>query len=208
MRMGVRLIEAKGLVGHGRFATWVHDNCPFSHRTANNYMYLAESDLKSARVANLAEQGTVDAIELHLARKSAAQARSNGNRKKRPSDAPPSRSRRFNVSVNVNNSASLKTGCLTSNSTRRHNKTGQSNIRPKINPILPNCPDRKTPQGSRSSGNYPMRSSAASSSGCQTMAISPPSVPRRRRAGEVVWRCVIAGFTTPKVITRRIIALP
>jgi hypothetical protein len=75
VRMGVCLIEAKDIVGHGPFLTWVRDNCPFSHRTANIYMYVARTNLKFERVANLAEQGTVDAIENHLSKKGAARFR-------------------------------------------------------------------------------------------------------------------------------------
>ena len=63
---GTALIEAKAIVGHGRFVTWVHEKCPFCHSTANNYMYVARANLKFARLTNLAEQGTVDAVEGHL----------------------------------------------------------------------------------------------------------------------------------------------
>jgi Protein of unknown function (DUF3102) len=75
VEMGQLLIEAKSIVGHGRFATWVNDNCPFSHRTADNYMFLARTKLKFASVANLAERGTVDAVEAHFEKKSVAQSR-------------------------------------------------------------------------------------------------------------------------------------
>jgi hypothetical protein len=75
IRMGMRLYEAKRIVGPNRFMDWVHDNCPFSHSTANNYMYVARSNLTFARLANLAVQGTVTAIEDHVRKKSAAQYR-------------------------------------------------------------------------------------------------------------------------------------
>src|SRR5262249_42698933 len=78
--MGKRLAEAKLIVRHGGFMQWGIDNCPFSHSTANNYMYVYRSDLKFAKLANLAEQGTVDGIRSHLDRK--AQARRRRDEKK------------------------------------------------------------------------------------------------------------------------------
>jgi len=74
VEMGQLLIEAKTIVGHGRFGTWVNENMPFSHSTAINYMKLVR-DLKFTRLANLALQGTVDAVEAHFEKKSVAQSR-------------------------------------------------------------------------------------------------------------------------------------
>jgi hypothetical protein len=40
-RAGVYLLEAKRLVGHGRFADFIAEHCEFSHATACRYMRLA-----------------------------------------------------------------------------------------------------------------------------------------------------------------------
>src|SRR5262249_6262971 len=40
---GKRLNEAKKIVGHGRFMTWVKDHCTFSHQSAALYMELAHA---------------------------------------------------------------------------------------------------------------------------------------------------------------------
>jgi hypothetical protein len=57
VEVGKRLIEAKAIVGHGRFGDWVNENCPFSYRSGHTYMRLArlvdEQGLKVATIANL-----------------------------------------------------------------------------------------------------------------------------------------------------------
>jgi hypothetical protein len=83
IRMGLLLLEAKEIVGHKNFGAWVNNNCPFSHRTANNYMEAAayvpdpQQKTKFARLANLTEEGMQAAIAEHnRKRASAAAARS------------------------------------------------------------------------------------------------------------------------------------
>jgi hypothetical protein len=55
MRAGERLLEAKALVRHGEWRTWVAGNLPFSERTASRYMRLTRHrDLLEVRhVADL-----------------------------------------------------------------------------------------------------------------------------------------------------------
>jgi Protein of unknown function (DUF3102) len=43
MAAGDALIEAKELVGHGRWLRWVAEHCDFTDRTASNYMRLARN---------------------------------------------------------------------------------------------------------------------------------------------------------------------
>jgi hypothetical protein len=50
---GHALIEAKDLVQHGEWASWLEKNAGFSERTARRYMQLARSGLKTATVADL-----------------------------------------------------------------------------------------------------------------------------------------------------------
>jgi hypothetical protein len=57
------LIEAKTLVKHGQWASWLHANVNMSERTARRYIQLARSGLKSVTVA---EMGIRVALE-HIA---------------------------------------------------------------------------------------------------------------------------------------------
>jgi hypothetical protein len=50
IKCGEMLIEAKGLLKHGQWLPWLHDNCGLSERSAQRYMRLAR---KSATVADL-----------------------------------------------------------------------------------------------------------------------------------------------------------
>lgn len=50
---GEKLIEAKKVLDHGEFKTWVEDNCSFSYRQAAKYMQVAR--------AKSASRGTFDA---------------------------------------------------------------------------------------------------------------------------------------------------
>jgi hypothetical protein len=77
-RIGDLLNEAKEIVGHGNFMNWVDQNCPFSHPTANNYMFVARHLAQSGRfvrVINLAEQGTVDRLGKLVAKHAAVKVR-------------------------------------------------------------------------------------------------------------------------------------
>ena len=52
--IGRRLIAAKQALPHGRFSAWVETECGFTHRTAQNYMRVAEfADGKSESVSLL-----------------------------------------------------------------------------------------------------------------------------------------------------------
>lgn len=42
-RLGVLLIEVKHALPHGKFQTWVQDNCPFGPSAARDYMTIAEN---------------------------------------------------------------------------------------------------------------------------------------------------------------------
>jgi hypothetical protein len=53
LEAGHLLLEAKVSVGHGRWSGWLQENIGFSERTAQRYMRLAKSGLKSATVADL-----------------------------------------------------------------------------------------------------------------------------------------------------------
>lgn len=59
---GTLLIEAKELVSHGQWASWLNANVGFSERTARRYMQLARSGLKRPRVAELGIRGAAEAI--------------------------------------------------------------------------------------------------------------------------------------------------
>jgi hypothetical protein len=64
--MGQRLIEAKTIVGHGHFESWVKTNCPFGLRMGNHYMQLARSEMKPAMIADIglraASEGFTDQL--------------------------------------------------------------------------------------------------------------------------------------------------
>lgn len=64
--VGERLIEAKALVGHGKWLPWLIENCTFSERMAQNYMRLAkhqdEVKSKSATVADLTVRAALDQL--------------------------------------------------------------------------------------------------------------------------------------------------
>jgi Protein of unknown function (DUF3102) len=44
LRMGKLLIEAKAAVPHGAWEEWISNNCPFTSRTASNWMKLARNE--------------------------------------------------------------------------------------------------------------------------------------------------------------------
>lgn len=71
---GERLLEAKALLGHGKWLPWFTENFDFSERTARNYMRLAKHresvQGKSAAVADLTVQGALE----HLTETEAMQA--------------------------------------------------------------------------------------------------------------------------------------
>jgi hypothetical protein len=50
---GLALLEAKAKLPHGQFGPWVKANCPFSHRSAANYIKVAQNwDALQAREEN------------------------------------------------------------------------------------------------------------------------------------------------------------
>jgi hypothetical protein len=50
---GHTLIEAKQLVKHGEWLPWLKEHCELAERTAQTYMRIARSGMKSATVADL-----------------------------------------------------------------------------------------------------------------------------------------------------------
>jgi len=50
---GKLLIEAKGLIGHGRWLAWLREHCQVSARTAQTYMQIARLAPDAQRVADL-----------------------------------------------------------------------------------------------------------------------------------------------------------
>ena len=59
---GNMLIEAKGALRHGQWAAWLKQNVGMSDRSAQRYMQLARSGLKTATVADLGVRGAAEAI--------------------------------------------------------------------------------------------------------------------------------------------------
>ena len=64
--VGKKLKEAKDLVGHGEWKTWVTDNCSFSIRTAQNYMRITSKwgklEAKAPRTALLSIGRALDEL--------------------------------------------------------------------------------------------------------------------------------------------------
>jgi hypothetical protein len=59
---GHALIEAKALVQHGEWASWLEWNVGFSERTARRYMQLARSGLKTATVAEMGIRAAAESL--------------------------------------------------------------------------------------------------------------------------------------------------
>ncbi|XYD10167.1 DUF3102 domain-containing protein [Methylobacterium sp. NMS12] len=59
---GHLLIEAKAAVGHGEWLPWLRANLDMSERTAQGYMRLARTGLKSATVADLGLRATLTRV--------------------------------------------------------------------------------------------------------------------------------------------------
>lgn len=59
---GRMLAEAKALVAHGHWATWLAEHTGISARTASRYMRLARAGLNSATVADLGIAAAADAL--------------------------------------------------------------------------------------------------------------------------------------------------
>lgn len=49
MQAGHKLIEAKAMLPHGSWSTWLREHCDLSERTARRYMQVARSGLKRPR---------------------------------------------------------------------------------------------------------------------------------------------------------------
>jgi hypothetical protein len=64
MRAGEMLLEAKALVGHGKWLPWLREHCEMSERTAQLYMRFARKrDVVEAEKRNVADLGIRGAIE-------------------------------------------------------------------------------------------------------------------------------------------------
>jgi hypothetical protein len=59
---GRLLVEAKELIPHGGWRTWLEDNCALSETSARRYMRLYRSGFKSATVADLGIRGADEAL--------------------------------------------------------------------------------------------------------------------------------------------------
>jgi len=64
---GHRLLEAKELVPHGEWQDWLRDNVALSVRSAQRYMRLARSGLKSDTVSLLGLRAALESIASHQA---------------------------------------------------------------------------------------------------------------------------------------------
>jgi Protein of unknown function (DUF3102) len=62
VRAGELLIEAKGQVSHGQWLPWLEANFPYSVRSAQGYMRLAENAEDAQRVAHLGIKGALKQI--------------------------------------------------------------------------------------------------------------------------------------------------
>lgn len=63
---GKALIEAKALCAHGEWLPWLRDNCALAERTAQLYMKVSKSGLKTATIADLGLKAAAQAIMLHM----------------------------------------------------------------------------------------------------------------------------------------------
>jgi hypothetical protein len=67
LEAGRLLNEAKAKLRHGKWALWIEENCKFSSRTAQRYMYLANKlpdrlRANTTRVADLTMRGALDLV--------------------------------------------------------------------------------------------------------------------------------------------------
>ena len=62
---GHALIEAKSLLGHGKWLPWLRDNCALAERTAQLYIRVAKSGVKPATLADLGLKVAAKAIVLN-----------------------------------------------------------------------------------------------------------------------------------------------
>jgi Protein of unknown function (DUF3102) len=69
IRIGRLLTEAKGIIGFGRFGDYIRNNFKFSGRTAQYYMRVAASGMKSATVAELGLRLASERLDWHLIKK-------------------------------------------------------------------------------------------------------------------------------------------
>lgn len=65
---GNRLIEAKSLVQHGEWEAWLREHAAISPRTAQRYMRMARSGLKSDTLADLGLAAAADAVSIDAER--------------------------------------------------------------------------------------------------------------------------------------------
>lgn len=64
IEIGKRLVEAKDLVSHGEWGSWLKNEVKFSQRTANNFMQIYERSLSSANSQTFANLGYSHIVKL------------------------------------------------------------------------------------------------------------------------------------------------
>src|SRR5262249_48327059 len=61
-RVGLLLLEAKQMIGHGHWSDWLHIHCDLSERSAQNYMRLARNRENPQLAADLTIDGALKAL--------------------------------------------------------------------------------------------------------------------------------------------------
>jgi hypothetical protein len=84
IEIGKLLLEARVIVGHGRWGDWIRKNCDFSHSTAGNYMRIAESGLNFATVANMGMRLVRQKVADHIIQKQLRKGEPKGKRGRVP----------------------------------------------------------------------------------------------------------------------------
>ena len=64
IKAGELLLDAKRIAGHGNWLEWLHTNCQFSERTAQNYIKLAENKERLSNTQRVAYLSLREAIAL------------------------------------------------------------------------------------------------------------------------------------------------
>lgn len=71
LQIGKRLIEIKQLVGHGRFGSYVKENCGYSHDVANRFMKVAEQYTEETLPVGLSVSKVYELLSLPEAERAA-----------------------------------------------------------------------------------------------------------------------------------------
>lgn len=96
IKQGELLVEAKGILGHGRFGNFVRRHCPFAERTAQMYMMIYQRGWKPAMVADMGVRAASDNLEAHLRfGKSAEHARNKYKARPRKRPDPEARQEHY-----------------------------------------------------------------------------------------------------------------